>query len=63
MILTYDLGPMNSTYDILTYEKKNQDFSPKKLYLAAQARSGNGSTPGGKHVKVHQWFENRRKRT
>ena len=33
MILTYDFGPMNSTYDILTYEKKNQDFSPKKLYV------------------------------
>jgi len=31
--------------------------------LAAQARSGNGSTPGGKHVKVHKSFENRRKRT
>ena len=49
-------------------EKKMQDFAPK-LYvqpirnLAAQARSGNGSTPGGKHVKVHQSFQNHRKRT
>jgi len=31
MILTYDFGPMNSTYDILTYEKKNQDFSEKTI--------------------------------
>ena len=49
MILTYDFGPMNPTYDILTYEN-----------LAAQARSGNGSTPGGKHVRVHQVFEKRK---
>ena len=67
MILTYDFGPMNPTYDILTYEKKWQDFYPK-LYvqpirnLAAQARSGNGSTPGGKHVRVHQFFEKRKER-
>ena len=66
MILTYDFGPINSTYDILTYEKKNQDFSEKTICpanLAAQARSGNGSTPGGKHVRVHQFFEKRKERT
>ena len=26
MILTYDFGPMNPTYDILTYEKKGRIF-------------------------------------
>jgi len=60
MILTYDFGPMNSTYDILTYEKKGRIFN--KNYLAAQARSGNGSTPGGKHVRVHEFFEKRKER-
>ena len=58
MILTYDFGPMNSTYDILTYEKKGRIFKN----LAAQARSGNGSTPGGKHVRVHEFFEKRKER-
>ena len=32
MILTYDFGPMNSTYDILTYEKKRQDFYAKTTW-------------------------------
>ena len=62
MILTYDFGPMNPTYDILTYEKKAGFFRENFLYLAAQARSGNGSTPGGKHVRVHQFFEKRKER-